>query len=273
MNPTRKRTLVAGVGLIAIVNAIVLAGVAYNRAGEPESALRLSERELGLPQVSRGNAENSGLSLRLQWRVLPADTPNTKYDPLGYSFGGTPQWLDGAKMLALGFESLAASGPFDARGNIERELPRDVLLVLEMDGAAYQAALARAAKYSETVPDGAKRLQEERAERSRLFVVDAGLDNAVLRARYPDRKHYAIVHGQVRPAGKDRTALDRRAGYISAVSAADLNVPLAWKDVFEEAAAPRPGSAEPVDHYEVEVNFGRRLEPWMASALRKAPQR
>ena len=46
---TRRHTLIAGLGLILGVNAIVLGGVAYNRSGEPESLLQLSERELYTP--------------------------------------------------------------------------------------------------------------------------------------------------------------------------------------------------------------------------------
>ena len=60
-----KHSLIAGVGLIVVVNAIVLGGVAYNRSSEPESALRLSERELAAPMRGYGNKENSGIALAL----------------------------------------------------------------------------------------------------------------------------------------------------------------------------------------------------------------
>lgn len=39
MNGIGKHTWVLGLGLIALVNAIVLGGAAYNRSGEPESTL------------------------------------------------------------------------------------------------------------------------------------------------------------------------------------------------------------------------------------------
>ena len=44
MNWSRMHTTIAGVGLIVVVNAVALLGAAYNRSGEPESVLRLSER-------------------------------------------------------------------------------------------------------------------------------------------------------------------------------------------------------------------------------------
>ncbi|MFL6653087.1 MAG: DUF4824 family protein, partial [Sulfurifustaceae bacterium] len=46
---SRKRTLLAGIALIAATNAVALVGVAYNRSGEPSSVLKLTERELALP--------------------------------------------------------------------------------------------------------------------------------------------------------------------------------------------------------------------------------
>ena len=105
MNRWTKYSLIAGVGLIVVVNAIVLGGVAYNRSSEPESALRLSERELAAPMRGYGNKENSGIALALNWRVLPAETHDAKKNAWAYAYnGGSPDWLNPTKMLALGFE-------------------------------------------------------------------------------------------------------------------------------------------------------------------------
>ena len=49
MNWSRWHTRFTGLALIAVVNGIAISGVAYNRSGEPESKLRLSERELYPP--------------------------------------------------------------------------------------------------------------------------------------------------------------------------------------------------------------------------------
>ena len=40
-------------------------------------------------------------------------------------------------------------------------------------------------------------LVREENESSRLFVIDAGLDSAALRTKYPDRARYAIVQGVI----------------------------------------------------------------------------
>jgi hypothetical protein len=276
MNRWLKHSLIVGVGLIVVVNAIVLGGVAYNRSAEPESALRLSERELSPPGRGYGNKENSGMALALNWRVLPPDTHDAKKYAWAYAYnGGSPDWLNQAKMLALSFEKSAVSQSPDGQSRTRQPLSRDVLLVLELDGAAYQAALARAVQFSEAanaqeMKQASDVLKREQDENSRLFVVDAGLDVAALRAQYPDRSRYAIVHGQVRPnwaIGKDSAA---PAGFISGVSANSLNVPLEWRHVFDGASAVRRDGQTSV-RYTVDVKFGQRLEPWIGQATRVAP--
>lgn len=273
MNWLPKQTLIAGVGLIVMVNAIVLGGVAYNRSGEPESSLRLSERELTLPMRGYGNQENSGLALALNWRVLPPETQNSKQHLWGP--GISPAWLNQAKMVALGFERPVLNPSPDGPLRIRQPLPRDVFVVLELDGAAYQAALARAIKSSEVASATAKAhasdvLKREQSKNSRLFVVDAGLDVAALRAQHPDRSRYAIVRGQVRAnldIDKDGAA---PAGFVSGVGPDSLSVPLDWRHVFDSSSAVRRDDQVPFG-YAVEVKFGQRLEPWVSQAMRIAP--
>ena len=270
MNGSRKHTLVAGVALIAAVNILVLAGVAYNRSGEPECSLRLSERELRVPHVWRGSKENSGLALHLEWRVLPTESPASRLYPWRYSsYGIAPDWLNEAKMATLGFDISRQSNRIDSRRGYDRQLPRDVLLVLELNGAAYQAALARAAQYGGTGSDGEKVLKEEQEASSRLFVVDAGLDRAMLRAGYPDRGRYAIVRGQVRAAWQNKNKTDVLAGYVTDVSVSHLNVPLELKDAFDGAAETHVEREKKIVRYDVDVAFGQRLEAWITGAARK----
>jgi hypothetical protein len=82
--------------LILLANAVALTGVYLNRSGEPEPA-GLSQRELGVPWDWRGSKENSGLALGLNWRVGTAESSGDYYGGYGYS-GGTPDWLDEARM-------------------------------------------------------------------------------------------------------------------------------------------------------------------------------
>jgi len=262
MKWSRRHSLIAGLALIALTNAVALVGAVYNRSGEPESTLRLSERELQPPYIW-GKHENSGLALNLRWRE-----------------GDSPPWLDRAKMASLGFDVDRVDSELDDRRSFGRELGRDVLLVLEFDGPAYQRSLAGAAEATaklekkneaESSKLAAQILDRERNANSRIFVVDAGLDHAALRAKYADRSKYAIVRGQVRPAWRSARVAKAHSGYVSALNVEAINVPLEFRDAFEGASpeneyAPVLASKA---RYEATVAFGMRLEPWITAAARK----
>jgi hypothetical protein len=283
MNWTRKHSMVAGAALIAATNAVALLGVAYNRSGEPESTLRLSQRELGAIRY-RTNHENSGLALKLHWRVLDEDNP----DPMSYRwqgsrFSGSPKWLDRDKMVALGFDVGVPDQLGDHLRTFRRQLARDVLLVLEMDGPTYQRSLANATAAAAKVKAMGKKdsdeasaeiLEREGKGNSRLFVVDAGLDIVSLRAKYPDRSRYAIVGGRIEPAGRwDSRAVSTHSGYVSSVNVDEIHVPLELRSAFDGAVQEYAllGSTERRINvaYDATVTFGRRLEPWLVTAKKR----
>jgi len=64
MTWSRKHTLIIGIALMALTNAVALIGVAYNRSGEPESELRLTQRELAAPYWRGIDRESGGIELR-----------------------------------------------------------------------------------------------------------------------------------------------------------------------------------------------------------------
>ena len=281
MKWSRKHLVFAGLALVVATNAVVLAGVLYNR-GEVDSTLKLSERELQ-PGWTPNRRENSGLTMHLRWRVLGAGQSDA-YDIRHGGVGGyqSPTWLDAAKMAALGFDTSKPDTPDTDRRTYRNELARDVLLVLEVDGPthkkAIEAAVAEAARLRTTgKPDSVKLADEivpvEKDVNSRLFVVDAGLDAATLRAKYPDRARYAIVHGRVRPAGvSGREGRGSHGGYVDGIANDNLHAPLEFKPAFEGAVAGYSGQSSTRARYEATVQFGKRLEPWIAQAAKlKAP--
>ena len=287
MSRSRKGILLAGVGLILAANAVALGGAAWNRSGDPESTLRLTERELrvvGEPVLDR---ENSGMALRLRWRTLGQRTgPADDFLDGRYAYGGAPKWLDGAKLAELGFDTARKR----VRGGREHDaIPaKEVFLVLELDGAAYQAALERARQDNQRAkaaqagkagardPEGelkraAQRLRREESTSSRLFVIDAGLDAGALRARYPDRARHAIVRGQVRPYWDTRAdATGALVGQVVGPSVGEINVPLEFQPSLANAGerALQGEDAQP-PRREITVAFGRRLEPWITAVARR----
>ena len=286
MNWSRGHTLAVGAALILAVNGLALVGVAYNRSGDPASMLRLSERELRPPDAWGLQTENSGLSLKVLWRLL---SPDTEKRGIYYDFAGMSAdagWLDGGKLTELGFDASRPSATTAEKRHYEKLRSKEVLLVLELAGSTYQAALnvahQRAANQRtaaaanpgnsnlKTQAENAeKQLEHEEHNSSRLFVVDAGLEAAGLRAKYPDRSRHAIVHGRVRPRLLGDSA--RVSGYVEALSIDSVNVPVELRPVFDGVPARTYpfGQRYTGPTYEAAVAFGKRLEPWLTSAMRK----
>jgi hypothetical protein len=283
MKLTPRNILAAGALLILLANAVALVGVHLNRGGEAESRVTLSQRELTMPWGWAAAKENSGLALSLNWRVID---PSAGEFGGGYGFsGGTPDWLDAARMAALGFDTtLPAEGTFGRR-RFERQLPREVLLVLELAGPAWQQALERARQnaarheaaslanagskeFAEKARRAREQLKREEGAGSRLFAIDAGLDRAALRAKYPDRGRYLILKGTVRPRLATHDKQTRVTGYVSALAVTQINVPHALRPLLEPALRQHKRTADnPAPHFEAVIAVGQRLEPWLESVL------
>lgn len=274
------RTLAAGAALILLANAVALVGVYLNRSGEPDARMLLTQRELTTPWVWQAARENSGIALALNWRVPVADAADY-FDPgYGYS-GGTPEWLDEERMKALGFDLALVGDEAAARRRFERQLPRDVLVVLELGGDAWQQALQRARQnaarheaarlanadskqFVERAKRAQEQLQHEEQASSRLFAIDAGLDRAALRARYPDRGRFLILRATLRPRLENREGKTRVAGYVSGLAATQINLPHALRPALEPALREARRSAlDPGARFELTLAVGQRLEPWV----------
>lgn len=270
----RKLLLIAGAAMILTTNAVLLAGVAYNRSGTPESRMVLSEREFVWPRGDDSESENSGLSLPLAWRVsmdeTQASTP--KEDGLGIN----PAWLNEQRLAELGFKRGGATG--DRPLGVDHLLmsERGVLLVLELAGSTWQQALQRAeqrvarqASLREANPDSEELAAEEKKarrewareahEKSRLFAVDAGADLASLRTRYPDKSRYLILPAILHVYGvAGRQGLTRQIQ----LRANQLHVPHALRGLL-----PSPPAAKP--SFTATVTVGRKLEPWIEAVTRR----
>jgi uncharacterized protein DUF4824 len=276
---SRRHTLIGGLALIALTNAVALGGVAWNRSGEPDSVLKLTQRELWQPYRSRIDKESGGLELNLRWRVLMTEREWQYADRYG-----TPEWLDQAKLASLGFQ---VSRPPRAHGDryYDRLLPREALVVLELDGPVREAVLERARvlakeaaaraaaekgkKNEQDAKNAAERLQREETVNSRLFAVDAGLDAAALRAGYPDRARYAIVRGSIRAQyQRDRGAAGLWTGSIERIDNDQINVPLELRRAFGAVPTSSEWETSPQvgPPFQATVAFGKRFEPWIVAA-------
>jgi hypothetical protein len=268
----RRRALLAALALLILVNTLALAGVAWNRSGQPEASLSLTERELRLVYHGTGREENSGIALTLNLH-------NDSY---------APEWLDEVKLRELGFRPdrvRLADGPADER--YKQPLPRRAWAVLEFAGPAWRAALEERERDLGELPAkvqaGKATLEqieiEERAvarmktSGSRLVAVDAGRDAAQLRARYPDRTQYLIVGAEFRmrvewAASEQEPELDRVRGILR-VPGRGIHVPLQFHAALLDALgddleAGYSMNADQAPHYSVTLHVGKRYEPWVA---------
>lgn len=271
--------LASGGALVLLVNVIVLAGVAWNRSGEPEAMLRLSERELDLPSLWRDSGEDSGLALSLSWRVVPEPPDSEKESPYPQAAYSQTRWLDAERLARLGFDvSDRPDADFPRRYHGSA---REVWLALELDGPAHARSVARAAsllaeantklaehpddgEHQQRVRDAAQHHKQVRDEWSRLIAIDADLDPDALRARHPDRQQIAVVHGRVRAIWHQphqQAHRGRWRGYIEAISIDSIHVPLAMRESFEPLLAKR--DAEQPKRFNVTLAYGKRREPWI----------
>ena len=269
----KRRGWLVAISLVVLGNLVLLAGVAWNRAGEPDAVIELTERELPMAWSWRDD-EDSGLSLRLNWTGGSANY---------YGYGtSSPSWLDTDKLEELGFDFSVPVNAETAEFHYNKQLPREAYTVLEFDGPAWQNWLAEQERdleeAAEKVADGEQTEDwlEDRREsferrklgESRLFAVDAGTDPDALRERYPDRSRYLIVPAVFRiwASARDVTAS------VSKVLVDRVHVRRGQRDVFDGLPERRrwrwDEGVDPSPRYKVTLMFGKRLEPWIETVER-----
>ena len=278
MTSNNLKILIAGLSIIIVSNVIALGGVAYNRSGEADALVELTERELNIAYRYGLQRDNTGLSLSINCRL---ETLQNDFAYGNSNCWGEPRWLNHEKLIELGFEFEAHDKDRSYRA-YQRVLPQDVYLVLEYDGASHQRVLhAKEQKlleeqslqgnnpdnpeFEERVKQAEKNLLTEQNFNSRLFSIDAGLDAVELRQSYPDTGRYILMKALVRPAWYFKEQQWTWSGRISDLLIENIHVPLEHRTVLfpiEKAGSRRnPESDGP--RYKVKVAFGKRLEPWV----------
>jgi hypothetical protein len=268
-----------GFVIVVAANIAVLSGVAANRTGEPECKMTLSERELQLPY--RIHKENSGMALRLTWRVIGKDD-----EYRSTSSWTSPAWFNAEKVEELGFKIQDRLNSSDDTALFKKILPKEVFVVLEYDGEPFreavkraESALAREQGLLKTHPDdkelrenhkrAEERLQRERTAESRLFAIDVGLDPEELRHKYSDRTRYILARGKAQPRYDWDKKKKEVSGYISELSIASIHVPLEHRQILDSIVARdrSKGMTFEPPRFEVELAYGSRLEPWVVSVI------
>lgn len=258
--------------LLVAVNSLVLSRVADNRTEAPVARLWMTEREL--PKIKWLAMENSGVDLHIRWRNLGREENGVD--------DGSPSWLSGKKLEELGFDFANGLPPGDHRAKPAPD--REVFLVMEYSGPAHHAAIRRAERALVRLDEeqrrdpGArtgqserfqakKRIRSEEAERSRLFVVDADRDARRLQQLYDNPAKYIITRGVVGLRYREEGGRLWASGHIRSVNPGRLHVPLQFRRQLDGILKEdrRGSNANNLPLYEVEVVYGKRLEPWIGA--------
>ena len=275
-----------GVALVLVAIGAALLHAGQNRRGEPDAALELTEREL---TVRWGDEDNSGVSLDIVYRL-----PNPACDRLApVKPDSVCEWFNRNRLAAAGFDVARPLDDSAAVASYRKTLPRLVWVVLEYDGPAWAAWLAREKAEADSARRAAapaprekgtdrdyewNRYQSDLRAGSRLFVVEVGRDPAALRERFPDRSRYIITRSTVYldyvDADRDTAGRITRRAYLSGsvrqLRPGRLHVPRQHRAVLDSIRATPgrkrydlPAASTPLPRYRVTVVYGREHEPWV----------
>ena len=270
----KHKGLLLSTAVVLLTNAVLLAFVARNRAGDPEATIELTERELRLTPMPSGD---TGVVLTLAW--------STPYDLRGPGTTEYP-WFDRAKLESVGFDCrMPLTDPAAERHyQTEQMLYRPAFAVLEYGGDTWQEVLRREIERAERMRKDPDNMRPESAEafqartenaivrRSRLVVVDVGSKADELRQRYPDRSRFLIMRAYLGLVYVPKTEepgfeIPRLVGTVSNILPETVYVPRELRSPGDVLSTkPRedeyPGQLLRHDpRYRVTLAFGKALEP------------
>lgn len=278
--PNNKLVIITAVFLV-LVNIIVLAGVAYNRSGEPIASLKLTERELALPYRSRKSTENSGLALRLKWNIVPPEPYTSTYDRYNLHYYGNPNWLTKEKLTALGI-NVNDNKPYenDSSSGYGKSKTEELIIVFEYNGESYTSSVKKAEEDIKYYRNSAKvnaddeklakklvrhetSLNKLKNTQSRLIAIDAGRDIETLKQKYNDSSKYLFLRGEIKRNWKKGKFTAR----IKQIFNDRVHVALPESEMFSGMERLKQNDIEEKPRYEVELLLGERLEVWVGGVL------
>ena len=292
----KKYGLISAMALVILINVVVLTGVAYNRSGEPDATITLTERELHWQDSWRNiDREDSGLHLKLKWNM----SGFRRYDWEHWE----NTWFNKEKLASLGFDSQFPLDDKKASRYYNRQLPRQGYVVLEYDGDAYlewlkgnqkrivevKKELAEEKKIvkQKSLENDIRNMERSIITQSHLFAIDAGPDPIVLRKKYLDTTKFIITpavfrismhHPKTReynPKIMSEPPLPHNrylVGRISEILIPEIHVTSDYRSFFISDIKTHTKTYLPKDkplsdlepRYQVTLNYGKRYEPWIA---------
>ena len=263
INITVTKALLISLGVLLLSNAMVLSHAIYNRSGEPESSIQLTERELRLPYQHR-NKENSGISLQFVWQTAQRSI----YEPRYYrSFTIN---VTAEKLNTLGFDRDKECGKLDKR---RRFLARKGWIALEYNGASYSNQIESFEinlqdRQTEIGPSPGRNEQKDlkhlsqklenlRHHGSRLYAIEVSLTKSELTQNYPGSS-YMFLPALIR-FGK---ACGKEPGVHLKPLIKKIHVPKHLRATVENLPLWTYNTRTP-PRYSATIAFGKLGEPWL----------
>jgi uncharacterized protein DUF4824 len=293
----KKYGLISAIVLIILTNVVVLAGVAYNRSGDPDATITLTERELHWQDNWNWmDREDSGLYLILKWNRPDYRVHNWEYWRVHNWEYWEDTWLNKKKLGELGFDTNYPLDDKKASRYYSRQLPRQAYVVLEFDGDSYQDWLKGTQKHIEEVrkewveeknPDkksnlesNIRQIEQLMITQSHLFAIDAGIDPKRLRKQYADPSKYIItpavfgISMQYTSRKKDQPKSGSKQylrGWVRKILISEIHVASDYRSFFisdikthTQTYLPKNKSLSDLEpRYQVTLNYGKRHEPWI----------
>ena len=289
----KKYGLISVVALIVLTNVIVLAGVAYNRSGEPDATVQLTERELHWQKHwDITDKEDTGLYLTLEWS-MPG------FQSHRWDSTRKRNWMNREKLVEMGFDTDFPLEDKKASRYYSHQLPRQAYVVLEFNGDAYQEWLKEAKQRIEEIKqelieekkekkkkeleNNIKQIRQDLITQSHLFAIDGGPDPQILRNQYSDRSKYIItpaifdISMNYIPRKKDPPKSSKKpylSGWIRKLSIPTVHVTSNFRDFFRTSIKTHTLTYIPSNkmlsdvepRYQITLSYGQRYEPWIADA-------
>ena len=287
----KRYGLIGAIALIVLTNVVVLAGVVYNRSGEPDAVVQLTERELSwLKRWDVTDKEDTGIYLKLKWNL--AKSHYRQYRTNHWIFQEEDTWLNQKKLEELGFDTHFPLEDEKAYRFYRRQLPRQAYVVLEFDGDAYQQWLVEARKRIKEIEqelseekkpetrknlgNDIKRISQDMVTQSHLFTIDGGLDPQKLRKRYSNQSKY-IITPAVFDISMYYSGVKKEGPFLSGriknLSIPEIHVNSDYRSFFisdikthTTIYLPRDKPLSDLEpRYQVTLNYGQRYEPWIVN--------
>lgn len=257
-----------------LVNSVILSKVLINRSSTL-AELPLTERELSLPHRYGFAKEDSGKRLRLQWT-----TPNQQppADEWRYHYRHTN------RSLVLSEQHFASFQFRSCQPERYRRQQQAGWVLLEFNGPAYQQLLVQAEHYyglaqqpqPELTADALREKQQWAAEQlqaakdsaTRLFVIDAAANPALLQGVLAARSATAngtlvIVPAEIQ-AGYSRCSKTEQVRpteiIVNRLAVESLYVPK-----YLASALPQRSNNIANEAFQATIRYGKLHEPWISS--------